>query len=81
MSSNNLLILVATMTGTALMAAEDIAEYCENNEINTKVHELINGIKEIKIMNLFKPTLKSDCLNSPFIKLTIISVIVAKNIE
>ena len=48
MSSNNLLILVATMTGTALMAAEDIAEYCESNEINTKVLEMDNlDISEI----------------------------------
>ena len=35
MDSKELLILVATMTGTALMAAEDIAEYCNDNDINT----------------------------------------------
>jgi MioC protein len=53
MSSNNILILVATMTGTALMAAEDIAEYCEKNNLKTRIHEMDN--LEINII------IKSNC--------------------
>ena len=41
-SRNNILILVATMTGTALMAAEDIADYCNNNDIKTRILEMDN---------------------------------------
>ena len=43
MDSKELLILVATMTGTALMAAEDIAEYCNDNDINTTITEMDNA--------------------------------------
>jgi MioC protein len=42
MGSEKLLILVATMTGTALMAAEDIAEYCNENNIETNIIEINN---------------------------------------
>lgn len=42
MDSEKLLILVATMTGTALMAAEDIAEYCSENNIKTNIIEIDN---------------------------------------
>ena len=42
MSSKKLLILVATMTGTTLMAAEDIAENCNKNGIETKILEMDN---------------------------------------
>ena len=42
MDSKGLLILVATMTGTALMAAEDIAEYCNENDIDTTITEIDN---------------------------------------
>jgi len=42
MNSKELLILVATMTGTALMAAEDIAEYCNENNIDTTITEMDN---------------------------------------
>ena len=41
-STNNILILVATMTGTALMVAEDIADYCNNNNIETRILEMDN---------------------------------------
>tara|TARA_B100001063_G_C16506508_1_gene424641 strand:+ start:61 stop:528 length:468 start_codon:yes stop_codon:yes gene_type:complete len=56
MSSNNLLILVATMTGTALMAAEDIAEYCENNDIKTIIHEM-DDLQISEIINVNSPVL------------------------
>lgn len=47
-SMDNILILVATMTGTALMAAEDIADYCNNNNIKTRILEMDNiDIKEL----------------------------------
>jgi len=48
MDSEKLLILVATMTGTALMAAEDIAEYCSENNIETNIIEIDNA--EINIL-------------------------------
>jgi len=48
MESEKLLILVATMTGTALMAAEDIAEYCSENDIETKIIEIDNT--DIKVL-------------------------------
>jgi len=35
-------IFVATMTGTALMVAEDISEFCNDKGINTKVIEMDN---------------------------------------
>ena len=41
-SRNNILILVATMTGTALMVADDIADYCNNNDIETRILEMDN---------------------------------------
>jgi MioC protein len=41
-STNNILILVATMTGTALMVAEDVADYCNNNDIETRILEMDN---------------------------------------
>ena len=41
-STNNILILVATMTGTALMVAEDVANYCNNNDIETRILEMDN---------------------------------------
>ena len=51
MDSKELLILVATMTGTALMAAEDIAEYCNDNDINTTITEMDNANINILIDN------------------------------
>ena len=36
----NIIILVASMTGNALMCAEEIAEFCENNNIYAKIEEL-----------------------------------------
>ena len=38
----NLNIYVATMTGTALMVADEIEEFCKNNDLNTKIHEMDN---------------------------------------
>ena len=35
-------IFVATMTGTALMVAEDISEFCNDNDINTTIIEMDN---------------------------------------
>ena len=35
-------IFVATMTGTALMVADDIAEFCNNNNIKTNITEMDN---------------------------------------
>ena len=35
-------IYVATMTGTALMVADDIADFCSNNNINTNITEMDN---------------------------------------
>jgi MioC protein len=52
MESEKLLILVATMTGTALMAAEDIAEYCSENNIETKIIEIDNT--DIKVLTEVK---------------------------
>ena len=52
MESEKLLILVATMTGTALMAAEDIAEYCSENDIETKIIEIDNT--DIKVLTEVK---------------------------
>ncbi|MDG2000236.1 MAG: flavodoxin domain-containing protein [Alphaproteobacteria bacterium] len=52
MESKKLLILVATMTGTALMAAEDIAEYCSENDIETKIIEIDNT--DIKVLTEVK---------------------------
>jgi MioC protein len=43
MEPKELLILVATMTGTALMAAEDIADYCAENNIKTNISEMDNA--------------------------------------
>ena len=51
MDSKELLILVATMTGTALMVAEDIAEYCNDNDINTTITEMDNANINILIDN------------------------------
>ena len=36
----NLKILVATMTGTALMVAEDIGDFCKANKINISINEM-----------------------------------------
>ena len=42
MKTKDILILVATMTGTALIAAEDIADFCNENDIKTKILEMDN---------------------------------------
>jgi len=42
MNTKDILILVATMTGTALMTAEDIADFCNENHIKTKILEMDN---------------------------------------
>jgi len=49
MNSEKLLILVATMTGTALMAAEDIAEYCNEINLDTDIIEIDNSDLDILI--------------------------------
>ena len=60
-----ILLFLGLIVGLFLYKIKDIiktkGKVTQNKRasINTKVHELINGIKEIKIMNLFKPTLKS----------------------
>ncbi len=41
-SKVGLKILVATMTGTALMVAEDIGEFCKENNINISIDEMEN---------------------------------------
>ena len=56
MDSEKLLILVATMTGTALMAAEDIAEYCSENNIKTNIIE-IDNIETIVLIDTKGPVL------------------------
>ena len=38
--TKNLNIYVATMTGTALMVADEIEEFCKNNDLNTKTYEM-----------------------------------------
>ena len=40
--TKNLNIYVATMTGTALMVADEIEEFCKNKDLNTKIHEMDN---------------------------------------
>ena len=40
--SRNLNICVATMTGTALMVAEDIADFCKENDVITNIIEMEN---------------------------------------
>ena len=38
--TKNLNIYVATMTGTALMVADEIEEFCKNNDLNTITYEM-----------------------------------------
>ena len=38
--TKNLNIYVATMTGTALMVADEIEEFCKNNDLKTKTYEM-----------------------------------------
>ena len=40
--SKNLNILVASMTGTALIVADEIAEICDSNNIKAKITEMDN---------------------------------------
>jgi len=56
MKSEKLLILVATMTGTALMAAEDIAEYCNENNLDTDIIEIDNADIDV-LINANNPVL------------------------
>jgi len=42
MALKHLNIFVATMTGTALMVAEDISDFCNDNGVNTNVLEMDN---------------------------------------
>ena len=51
MDSEKLLILVATMTGTALMAAEDIAEHISVPVLMVEVHPTHDRL-EVGVVNL-----------------------------
>ncbi len=42
MALKHLNIFVATMTGTALMVAEDISDFCSDNNIDARVKEMDN---------------------------------------
>ena len=39
-SNKKLVILVATMTGTAGIVADDISDHCKNENITTEIHEM-----------------------------------------
>ncbi len=43
MENKKLTILVASMTGNALIAAEEIQSFCEEKDINAKIEELDNA--------------------------------------
>lgn len=49
MSSKEINILVASMTGNALMSAEEIAEYCKSQNINAYIEEIEHT--DISILN------------------------------
>ena len=54
--SNNINIYVATMTGTAMMVADDIVDYCEKNNIVAKVTEL-DYVSPESLMSVTNPIL------------------------
>ena len=54
--TKNLNIYVATMTGTALMVADEIEEFCKNNDLNTKIHEM-DVLEPESLLNVKSPIL------------------------
>ena len=59
MALKHLNIFVATMTGTALMVAEDISDFCSDNNIDARVKEMDNlRIEKLIIMEI----LTSGCM-------------------
>ena len=55
--TKNLNIYVATMTGTALMVADEIEEFCKNNDLNTKIHEM-DVLEPESLLNVKSPIFK-----------------------
>ena len=54
--ANEIYIYVATMTGTALMVADEIEDFCKTKDINSKVYEM-DVLKPEDLLGIDRPLL------------------------